>query len=398
MNILLITQSLSSGGSERSVAKLSELFSVNYNVYILIIDEKKKIDYNYSGTIIYLKDYIKKDKLSVLKKVKAIKFIKKEKHINVSISFLEGPNFINILSRVNDKAYVSVRGHKSSFYKKSGHKWIIEKLAIRLLYNFSNGVIAASKGIAEDLFQKLGVKQSKVKVIPNFYNADNILKQSKESVGEFDIILANNPVLITTGRLSIPKGHDHLLRIYQKLKQQHHNLKLIVLGDGELYNYFLKYASECNLKVFSWRNNDIPNSSYDVFLTGFVSNPFAYIAKSTLFVFTSLWEGFPNALAEAIICGTPVVTSDCLSGPRELLFDNLTYSKKVTYPLQSKYGLLLPAFNLKNTDHDKDYNIWVESVSHILKNELRKPNLNSSDFVQKFSENVVSKLWLDLLK
>lgn len=399
MNVLLITQTLSAGGSERSVSKLSKLLAAHHNVFILIIDETKPIDFSFGGHLLFLKDFKTNRRFSFLDKVQAIKAIKKQKKIQVSISFLEGPNFANILSRVSDRVFVSVRGHKSSFYKKAGKKWFVEKLAIRLLYNFSDGVIGASRGIAEDLYQNLGVKKTKVKVIPNFYNAPDITAKSKESTGAYDKIFNDNPVLITTGRLSIPKGHGHLLNIYKKVKQLHPNLKLMIVGDGELYDEFVQAATKSNLKLFSWRKDSTPDASYDIFLPGFVSNPFAYISKATLFVFTSLWEGFPNALAEAIICGTPVVTSDCLSGPRELLFDNLSYTVKVQYPLQSEYGVLLPSFHLDDAHTEAIYSDWVTCLDAVLNackaGELK---IDSVNFSRKFSEDAISQLWLKLLQ
>ncbi|QHL89051.1 glycosyltransferase [Nibribacter ruber] len=399
MNVLLITQTLTKGGSERTVAKLSNLLAPIFNVYILIIDKSKPIDYPYAGQLLFFEDFKPGNKTGLWSKIKTFKAIKKKFAINTSISFLEGPNFNNILSRNGDKVLVSVRGHKSSFFKTKGLKWKAEEYAIKLLYNFSDAVVAASQGIAEDLVTNFNLKPAKVRAIPNFYEIPEIESQAQQRLPEYDFIFANCQVLVTSGRLSFSKGQNHLLKIFLNLKTQYPKLKLMILGDGELYEYLLKFAVEHNLKVYSWNDSVVPDESYDLFFLGFVSNPFAFISKSTVFVFTSYWEGFPNALAEAIVCNTPVISSDCLSGPREILFSNLSYTETVSYPLKSASGYLLPNLNVANgSELEEVYTIWQTSIASVLDSGRNSELLfTNEEFLQRFNKEKIGKMWIDLI-
>ena len=83
----------------------------------------------------------------------------------------------------------------------------------------------------------------------------------------------------------------------------------------------------------------------DVYLLGFQKNPFKFISKSKIFVFPSLYEGFPNALLEAMACGVPVVSSDCKSGPREILAAETGLKMETKTIEYAKYGVLLPVCN-----------------------------------------------------
>jgi glycosyltransferase involved in cell wall biosynthesis len=113
------------------------------------------------------------------------------------------------------------------------------------------------------------------------------------------------PVVLAAGRLHRQKGFDVLLRAFATARA-HLNCRLIILGEGPDRKDLLALA----------RALDIGN---DVALPGFTGNPFAFMARAAVFVLPSRWEGFPNALVEAMACGTPVIAADCPSGPHDIL-------------------------------------------------------------------------------
>ena len=120
----------------------------------------------------------------------------------------------------------------------------------------------------------------------------------------------------------------------KKLIREYTPSKLIILGDGELSDDLIKLSGNLGLKTFSLIGNVQVDDSHDVYFFGFQENPFKFISKSKLFLLSSLYEGFPNVIVEAMACGIPIISSDCKSGPREILTEDSS-NKKIT---KAEYG------------------------------------------------------------
>jgi glycosyltransferase involved in cell wall biosynthesis len=123
------------------------------------------------------------------------------------------------------------------------------------------------------------------------------------------------PVLVAVGRLENQKDYPTMLRAFAQVRRGE-AVRLLILGEGRERPMLEALVEELGL-------------GQDVSLPGFVTNPYAYLARASLFVLSSRWEGLPTVLIEALCCGTPVVSMDCPSGPREILTDGL-------------YGALVP--------------------------------------------------------
>jgi len=117
---------------------------------------------------------------------------------------------------------------------------------------------------------------------------EEIREKIKESVPP---IFANTEYIINVDRLSLSKGQWHLIRIFKKIKEEFSQLGLLILGDGELKDYLVKFSQALELKTFVW-DRDMLSENFDIYFLGFQNNPFKFMAKSRLFVFPSLWEGF----------------------------------------------------------------------------------------------------------
>jgi len=398
--IYFLLNSLAGGGAEAVAVRLSEYLPVAN--FILL---ERDVKYNTDKPIFFLSNHSTKTSpiiktLSIpIYAYKLSDFIEKN---SLVVSFLERANFVNIISKLfkKHKAIISVR-----MDQQTGHVGLrkLNRLLVRILYPKADLIIAVSHGVKQSLIN-LGIKEEKIKVIYNPYPIDEIRELAKEPLGSYEEIF-KHPVLITAGRLTKPKGQWYLLRVFKALKEKHKDLKLVILGEGELKDYLVGLSEELGLKTYVW-DRDKLSESFDVYFLGFQKNPFKLIARSKLFVFPSLWEGFPNALVEAMACGVCVVSSDCRSGPREILAPNTDFNYQTQEPEFAEYGILMPVFEIKynSTNSTKELlggkeMMWVETVDKLLEDEnLRKSySEKAKQRAEDFRIEKIVKKWQEVL-
>ncbi len=251
------------------------------------------------------------------------------------LSFMERANIVNV-------AAAAISGHRAVICERtrpsgefSGLRGALMRPLIRRYYPRAALVVANSEGVRADLEKNFGVPPGGIKVIYNGYDLAGIRAAAARPLPQgWDAVLAR-PTVVTSGRLTAAKGHWHLLKIFSLVKKQVPGAALVLLGDGELAGRLSALAAGLGLRVCF----GAPAPDADVYFAGYVGNPYAFLARARLFAFTSLWEGFPNALAEALICGTPVFSSDCSSGPREILAPGSQAGEA------GAYGVLLPVLS-----------------------------------------------------
>jgi glycosyltransferase involved in cell wall biosynthesis len=176
---------------------------------------------------------------------------------------------------------------------------------MRLLYPLADAIVAVSDGVAADLAAITGLPVTRFPVIPNPVVTPRIAALAREAVTHPWFAEGEVPVILGVGRLTRQKDFPTLLRAFAAVRQQR-ACRLVILGEGGDRPLLEALAGELGVERF-------------VDLPGFVDNPYAYMSKAALFVLSSLWEGSPNALTEALAVGTPVVATDCPSGPGEIL-------------------------------------------------------------------------------
>lgn len=176
---------------------------------------------------------------------------------------------------------------------------------IRRFYGWADAVVAVSGGVAEDLARITGRPPESFQVIHNPVVTPEIAARAEAELDEPWFRPGEPPVVLGAGRLTGQKDFGTLIRAFT-LARRRASARLVILGEGEERERLEALAREMGVED-------------DVALPGFVDNPYKYMARAAVFVLSSRWEGFGNVLVEALAVGTPVVATDCPSGPSEIL-------------------------------------------------------------------------------
>ena len=357
--IVVLINSLESGGAERVVSTLLNEWVKKHDCYLILIHSEKFYEIDSSIKIINLNE--KKELSGIMKFLRLpilaykLSQIIKENKFNKILSFLTRSNYINVLSNIFTKhqTLISERAMPSLQYQY-GLNGKINKVLIKLLYHKSNLCLSNSHGNMIDLKNNFNI--SKLAYIHNPFNLDIIEKISKEKIE----IEKKRFTFITVGRLDKGKNHKLIIDAIKDI-----DADLWIIGDGNLKEELESYINEFKL------NNK-------VYLLGKKENPFAYMYRADCFVFASNHEGFPNVLVEALTCGLPIISTDCQSGPREILApsSDVSFQQKDKLEL-GEYGILTP---IKNVDKLQEaMNLMMDDRS-LRKNYQEKVQLRASNF------------------
>ena len=138
---------------------------------------------------------------------------------------------------------------------------------------------------------------------------------------------------------------------------------------------------------------------FDVYFLGNIANPFCYIKRAKIFTLTSGWEGFPLALGEAMICGTPVISTDCLTGPREMLAPGTELVGNLLESEFADYGVLMPLLDKKNKSYDESVRLWSRTILELLQDEKRLKHYSDKGIerMKNFSREKIVDRWLKII-
>lgn len=188
-------------------------------------------------------------------------------------------------------------------------------LISRILYPWADGIVAVSQGVANDLVKVTKLPQERIQTIYNPVITPELLQMAKEPLDHPWFANGEPPVILGVGRFVKQKDFPTLIKAFAEVRKQR-QARLMILGGGRERSHLESLVRELNLEN-------------DVALLNFVKNPFAYMARSAVFVLSSAWEGLPTVIIEAMALGTPVVSTNCPSGADEILANG-------------KYGFLVP--------------------------------------------------------
>lgn len=210
------------------------------------------------------------------------------------------------LARSSARLVLSEQIHVSSLFAEiNGLSMFITRRLMRLVYPWAARIVAISDGVAADLITTFGLDSKKITVIYNPVINQRLLSQSIAPPHHPWLLESHSPVILAIGRLVLQKDFVTLIRAFKLVRNQR-PARLIIFGDGPLREELLALARHLGVEQ-------------DISLPGFLANPFSELGAADLFVLSSRFEGLANVLIEAIACGIPVVSTDCPSGPHEIL-------------------------------------------------------------------------------
>ncbi|HHS83978.1 MAG TPA: glycosyltransferase [Gammaproteobacteria bacterium] len=185
-------------------------------------------------------------------------------------------------------------------------RWLRSRTISRY-YPRSDAVIAVSHGVAEDLGQRFGLPQNLIHTIHNPVVTDELFRLAEQSPEHPWFHDSGPPVILSVGRLRPQKDFTTLIKAFHIVRQQR-DCRLLILGEGRERPTLETLVNDLGLQL-------------EIQLPGFIANPLPCMKQAALFVLSSAWEGFGNVLVEALSTGVAVVSTDCPSGPREILED-----------------------------------------------------------------------------
>jgi len=174
-----------------------------------------------------------------------------------------------------------------------------------LFYKMADGVVAVSDGVADDFARVTGLRRACIRTIYNPVVTPALSALAEAPLSHPWFMAGQPPVILGVGRLTAAKDFPTLIHAFARVRSVR-PARLVILGDGEQRSELGAWVHRVGLAA-------------DVSLPGYVDNPFAYMHRCSAFVLSSAWEGLPTALIEAMACGAPIVSTDCASGPSEIL-------------------------------------------------------------------------------
>jgi glycosyltransferase involved in cell wall biosynthesis len=219
------------------------------------------------------------------------------------------------LAGVPTRVVVSVRNTSPSVQHTPTRRGRLMPQLSRRFYPWADGIVAVSKGVADDLARMTGLPRQRIQVIYNPIVTPELRAKAQVPLEHPWFRPGEPPVILAVGRLTAQKDFPTLIQAFARVRQAR-PAWLLILGEGEERSALEALVRQLGLEQ-------------DVSLPGFVANPYPYMARASLFVLSSRWEGLPGVLIEALYCGAPLISTDCPSGPREILADG-------------QYGQLVP--------------------------------------------------------
>src|SRR5690625_1484114 len=365
--IIFFIYEMGAGGAARTL--LNILNHIDRTIFEPIL-----VTLNYNGSYeSYLKSDVKLIKLPT-KRLRAgiipfAKVIRKERP-RIVFSTIPIYNTIAIIAKL--LSFTKTKNIvREAAYLGGSFSTNVKMLLFGLLYRLSSKVIALSEGVKENIINRYFVKPDKIDVIYNPVDLENIKYQIEH--GRIDpsheaLFDTTDKIIVTAGRLVQEKDQRTLLNAFA-IVRRNINCKLIILGEGELKDVLIQEAISLGIEEY-------------VHFVGFVRNPYIYFKKADVFALSSINEGFGHVLVEALAAGTPVVSTNCKPGSKEVLLDGV-------------YGAICPVGDAKQMANKLHYILTLNDKERnelINKGKMRAQDIEVGHIVKQYETTFLSVL------
>lgn len=329
MKFFLVIPTLKQGGAERVISELGNYFiTQGVDVEMVLLAESDDFYHLDDSICIHRLGFVNEGKigkiLSIIKTFFKLRGLLKKNNPDKILCFMDKYNIFTLLSALFLKIDVFISDRSNPKLKIN----FLMYMAKKLIYPFAKGIIAQTT-LAKDVIQKI-TNHKNIIVLPNPVKAVNLYSD-----------VGRDRIILNVGRLVPEKGQKYLIETFYNLHNK--DWKLVILGEGPLRERLESQIIELNL-------------SNSVIMPGSVKNIDHWMAKSSIFVLSSISEGFPNVLIEAMSAGVPCISFDCNAGPRDIIQNNIN-------------GILVETGNVSSLK---------ESIDLLIKNK---------DFYSKISKN-----------
>lgn len=338
-------------------------------------------------------EYSKFDRLKFYMSIpKKLSQIIKSGKIDYTICFGDMANSFSAISVSKERKIASIHAVKSVEMANNSFMDRFFKLCYKTIYKRFWKVVCISEAIKKDLIENFEYKFDNLRVIYNPHDIELIEKLSEEPLdNDFEKQLFNNQnVILFLGRLTIQKSPWHLINAYSESKYKD-KTKLIFIGDG---NRDVSEFLEAQIKLLGLEKN--------IIFLGRKNNPYKYLIRSKVLAMSSLYEGTPNVIVEAIALEKPIISSNCTDGIKEMMifnkneqFDELIITDSGVITPNLYVGKIEIPQNYDFNTEEKDYTKGLDYLLDyydMVSNDLKK---NKPKLLEKFTIANVAENYID---
>lgn len=381
MNIAILVPTLAMGGAERAASYIgSYYYGKGHEVYYFLFANCGYPAFSVNGKIVKTHIFLFFSENSyhanireLLLSARALKKLKRQYHIDISISFMEACNFVNVCSKSRDKVFVSIRTVLSKRTECSG--FLYDKRWIKMLYQRADKIVAVSRYVKRDLVENYEISDRKIVAIPN------VSVRHKSMHEDGSVWKYGDKAIVCVGRLDPVKQQERIIRAFSLVYKKEPDARLILVGEGKQRGYLESICQKMEHK----ENVIFIGASADV---GF------FFQHAKVFALSSRVEGFPNVMVEAMAYGVPIVTTDSPGGCGEIV-GKIKSSNEIQY---CEYGIMTPHIEGKVPEQmrlAREEELLGEAMLKLLEDKelYNRYAAKAKERAGDFSEEKIMALW-----